>query len=405
LLAGICCCLVLSACGNLLSLKEELKLGKQEFRTVSVTLVSENCVDCPIVIAGLEDRDGKQVTAVKVFETASEATITVPVTTRYLFAFHDINRDFECQDNEPRGWAELPKGASIGGNPGSVQLLLGKPAASTRPSRMENLYSFELKHIRTGKIVRLDDPRFSQENATQGMWQPLTFLRQHHAGVYFLEEYSKEKTPVLFVHGIDGTPRNFVSMIDSLDRDKYQPWLLYYPSGLDLDVLSNGLYVLMNTLHHRYGFKKLHVVAHSMGGLVARGYLGKCSRDDACGYLRSYVSLASPYGGNTAAANGARYSPVVMPVWTSLAPDSQFLATLFDQPLPDQASHYLLFTYRNGGGLNRESGDGTIPLSSQLRPAAQDQATLVHGFNNTHMDVLQNPDVLKRIGVLLDKGN
>lgn len=404
LLTAIGASLLLSACGNLLNLKAELETKRQEFRTVPVKLVSSSCADCPVVMAALEDRDGKQVNAVQVYETASNATFTVPVSTRYLFAFHDLNHDFECQDNEPRGWAELEE-RPTSGNEAPVQLLIGSPTTYPRPRHMGNLFSVELKHIRAGTVVRLDDPRFSPQNASLGMWQPLSFMREHYAGIYFLEEYSKEKIPVLFVHGIDGTPQNFAAMIASLDRSKYQPWLLYYPSGLDLDVLSNGLYVLMNTLHHRYGFKKLHVVAHSMGGLVARGYLGKCSKFDACDYVRNYVSVASPYGGNAAAASGVRYSPVVMPVWTSLAPDSRFLGALFEQPLPAGANHYLLFTFRNGGRLREESGDGTIPLSSQLRPSAQDQATLIFGFDSSHMGVLQDADALRKIGVLLDRGN
>jgi hypothetical protein len=82
-----------------------------------------------------------------------------------------------------------------------------------------------------GEIFQLAEPRFSDEIAKQGMWRPLDFLIDGNAGLYFLEPYSDEKIPVLFVHGIDGTPRNFAYLTEHKDRKHFQPWLYYYPSG------------------------------------------------------------------------------------------------------------------------------------------------------------------------------
>ena len=56
--------------------------------------------------------------------------------------------------------------------------------------------------------------------------------------------------------------------------------------------------------------------------------------------------MASPYGGNSAAASGVKYSPVVMPVWKSLEPGSQFLEQLFSRNRPPSSKHHLLFGYR-----------------------------------------------------------
>ena len=402
LLALACMPILLGACGNMLHLKEELRISKEELRRISVVLSSPRCKDCPIVLAALEDPEGNGVGMVQVYEREGAASIIVPAKSRFLFAFHDLNHDFECQDDEARGWTELPSKTETGFN---TTITLSKPAANTCPRKMGNLFTADLKQIQAGRVVRLEDERFSAKNAELGMWQPLTFMREHHAGIYFLEDYSKHKTPVLFVHGINGTPQNFASLIQSLDKEKYQPWVLYYPSGVSLDVLSNGLYVQMNALHHRYGFNKLHLVAHSMGGLVASGYVQKCAANNACEYLRTYVSMASPFGGVGAAASGVKYSPVVMPVWKSLSPDSLFLSQLFSQSPPPDSRHYLMFAYRNGGGLGGESGDGTIPLSSQLRPAAQNQAARIYGFNDSHMGILTNPDVHAQIRALLNGEN
>ena len=82
-----------------------------------------------------------------------------------------------------------------------------------------------------------------------------------------------------------------------------------------------------------------------------------------------------------------------MPVWRNLVPDGPFLRDLFDQPLPVGVSHHLLFSYRNVATLSRSSGDGVIPLESQLRPEVQHEASLVRGFNEDHMSILGNKDV------------
>ena len=60
--------------------------------------------------------------------------------------------------------------------------------------------------VQLGKPARLDDARFSPEAAAMGMWQPLRFMKEGYAGIYFLEPYAADKTPVLFVHGIGWQP-------------------------------------------------------------------------------------------------------------------------------------------------------------------------------------------------------
>jgi alpha-beta hydrolase superfamily lysophospholipase len=42
---------------------------------------------------------------------------------------------------------------------------------------------------------------------------------------------------------------------------------------MQLHQTANALNEGVELLHERYGFKRLHVAAHSMGGLVARDFL------------------------------------------------------------------------------------------------------------------------------------
>ena len=123
-----------------------------------------------------------------------------------------------------------------------------------------------------GVVTTLEDPRFREEHAADSLWRPYDFIFDVGPGVYFLEPYDARKIPVLFVHGINGTPTNFRFLIEHLDRTKYQPWLYYYPSGVRLSGLADHLDQTMKTLQLQHGFTQYHVIAHSMGGLVSRGF-------------------------------------------------------------------------------------------------------------------------------------
>jgi pimeloyl-ACP methyl ester carboxylesterase len=210
---------------------------------------------------------------------------------------------------------------------------------------------------------------------------------------------------VLFVHGITGFPAQFSDLLDSLDRDRYQAWFFNYPSGFYLPTIGEGLYRVMEQIRRRLGFKRLHLIAHSMGGLVAQSYVQNCQEEAACEYLETFISIASPFNGMDSAKSGVEYAPEVVPSWRDLAPGSDFLETLFERPLPASARHYLMFTYHLdrsfGDMVSVESSDGVVPLRSQLRHEAQNQAKRVAGFDQTHVGVLSDPALLETITGIL----
>ena len=398
---------LLASCGNLLSLRDDLILAKNNFVRLSGEIDSPFCSGCPIIVVAMGDRTGNDIHAYRVFEGPGSFQMVTLVGTHHLFAFNDLNNDFEYQPNEPSGWYDLPGISQVTGRVDRIAFAI-RPLAldATGWPAMGNLFDLRkgqaaLLSIQLGLQVSLDDARFDPDLSSLGMWQPLHFTRLGYVGIYFLEAYDAEKTPVLFVHGIDGSPRDFAAMIARLDRKKYQPWFLYYPSGLDLRVLGDGLFGMLSELNHRYPFANLHIVAHSMGGLVARSFLAGCARDGRCEYVRSFTSLSSPFGGHKEARKGIDYSPVVMPVWKSLAPGSRFLDGLFRRPLPGRVPHYLLFSYFNTSLTSFASGDGTVQLESQLRPEAQAQATALRGFDEDHMSILGNEAVTTYLSGIL----
>lgn len=257
-----------------------------------------------------------------------------------------------------------------------------------------------------GEIVQLSDPRFSDEIAKQGMWRPLDFLIDGYAGLYFLEPYSDDKIPVLFVHGINGSPRNFDYITENMDRAHFQPWLFYYPSGGRLENIAKRLNQMVLQLQDKYKFKKLVVVAHSMGGLVARNFIFKNLESTRQSPIPLFISIATPWDGHAAAKSGVEHLPNPVYSWIDIAPGSLYLTNLFytsDKPqaerriLPKEIANHLFFTF-----IDNEAGDGTVSLVSELRPEAQEEATRLYGYQKSHMDILKTPGMLKQFNGLLE---
>jgi len=87
-----------------------------------------------------------------------------------------------------------------------------------------------------GKLASLGDARFSLDNAASSLWRPYDFIVQSHPGVYFLEPYDAAKTPVLFVHGISGSPVNFEYRINPRER------VLMSPLDTALAAIASSVY-------------------------------------------------------------------------------------------------------------------------------------------------------------------
>ena len=223
----------------------------------------------------------------------------------------------------------------------------------------------------------------------------MEYFRTLGGNVYFLEPYDPARTPILFVHGASGSAQDFRYFIAHLDHTRYQAWIYQYPSGAPLEAMAHLLYWKLLNLQLRYGFTRLDVVAHSMGGLVARRFL----LDHAPEFpqLDHFVSISTPWGGQRSAALGVIHSPAVIPSWRDLQPQGPYLDSLFAQPLPPGINYTLLFGYLSGEGLLREPSDGTILVSSQLRPEAERDAALIMGFDETHAGILASAKVVSEV--------
>ncbi len=251
----------------------------------------------------------------------------------------------------------------------------------------------------TGTIRSLDDLLFSKNIATLGMYDPATFLEKAPTMFYALEEDLGFKIPVVFVHGIGGSIRDFEPIVNRLDRERYKPWFFYYPSGGDLDQLAeffhrlflSGKVISMDKM-------PMIIIAHSMGGLIVREALNKHDNSDKENRVGMLVSIATPFGGHPAATSGEKHGLIVLPSWRDLNPENRFIKKLFRKSLPETIEHQLLYAYDNPDILKiGNNSDGVVPLSSQLRLEAQQQATGQLGFESSHTGILENERMIDHI--------
>jgi pimeloyl-ACP methyl ester carboxylesterase len=373
----------------------------------------ENFDSPSIVVAALGEKDGSDVYAYRVLVTPGDFHFFADERTLYFFAYIDENRDLSFQPGEPFGWGG--EGAAFDPRTGATDAIRISITADSRDRTdyPPEFTSYQLSSniaesgidYNVGTISSLDNPLFSEEQASKGLWKPYAFMVDGGSGVHFLEPYDPDRIPVLFVHGINGSPQNFRALIGQLDRSRYQAWVYSYPSGLKLSSSADGLVQMLNMLHALHGAERLHIIAHSMGGLVSRSAINTCFAKfeiTACDGLLSYTTLSTPWGGVASARAGVKWSPNVVPVWRDMVPESDFIQTLFDTPLPDTTPHYLMFGFKQSSILSSESGDGVVTLDSTLRLEAQDQSHEMRGFDEDHNGILNNPDVIARVYRNLD---
>lgn len=264
-----------------------------------------------------------------------------------------------------------------------------------------DLTTFDKVPIAAGTVATLEHPRFSEENAVTGMWAPLTAMREVGVGVYFLGAYDPDRVPVLFVHGVGGVPQDFRYLIDSLDDERFQAWVYHYPSGFRLERAARALARLIATLQREHRVKRLVLVAHSMGGLVARSALRQIGDYTDRSPVDLLVTFSTPWEGHETADWAVKFDTVWVSAWHDLQPGSEFLEDLRTE-LPSDVPHHLFFSYRmEANPLMRYCQDGTVSVASQLDRWHQERAEQIYGFDVGHMEILDDEDVARTFNEVL----
>ncbi|MBB5353159.1 hypothetical protein HNR46_003413 [Haloferula luteola] len=257
--------------------------------------------------------------------------------------------------------------------------------------------------VELGTLARVEEPRFSSDRGSRGYWEPASYPIESGVGIFFLENYDVHRIPILFVYGAAGSLQDWRPFLDHLDRSRYQAWFFHYPTGAKLDVMGSTLNSAIQLLHEAYGFRKMHVVAHSMGGLVSRDFLLK-NRRDGHSYVHRFVSISTPWGGQEFARSGVRRAPSVIPSWYDLVPNSTFQQRIFSESISGKTPHLLLYGHRSQSSLVLPAeNDGTVSVASETHPQAVADAVEVRGYDEGHVSILSNQEVIRRTFQFFDQ--
>ncbi len=366
-----------------------------------------------IVVLYAENNNNKKIVKYVLPDKMGHYSFLVNGGSYYLAAFEDLNHNFTYDEGEYYGYFGEPDRVIVAADKfkasGSkeigdlnIRLTETEHFKSDLPVFVDVGLLKGTSYIKIGQLTTLDDEIFKQENGSVGYWKPLTFLRDFGVGIYFIEPYDPGKIPILFVHGANGTPVGWKTIVDSIDRDRYQPWFYYYPSGFRLDSIVRALNHLVTELHEEYRFNTLYVTAHSMGGLVSRAFIRKNVVGDNQHYIKKFVSISTPWGGIRTAEKGVKKAPVVIPSWRDVAPDSKFIQSIYKKTLPPEIEFYLFFGVRGKSSLFMANNDGVVEIASEIDYRAQKDAVKIFGFNEDHDSILTSQKMIEQYNVVLE---
>lgn len=133
-------------------------------------------------------------------------------------------------------------------------------------------------------------------------------------------------TPIILVHGIIDNHTVFAFLRRALNRRGFGRviTLNYSPLSDDIPRVARRLKSLVEKVRRETGYERVHVIGHSMGGVVARYYIQRLGGDQR---VHTLVTLGSPHGG-TMPAYLVPHSVV-----KQMRPDSAIVQEL-DEPAP-----------------------------------------------------------------------
>ena len=323
--------------------------------------------------------------------------------TYHVAAFVDTNGDGAYQMGEPATYLGInegtPKRLAIKANESlkiDTLTIEGPIENGQRNSQLKKATGKAYANL--GKVTTLEDPMFSRENASMGFWRPLDYINEFGGGLMMLQPYEKGKTPIIFVHGIMGSGLDFKTLISSIDRDRFQPWVLNYASGVSLDLVSDYFNQALLQIKKLHNADKAIIVAHSMGGLMTRSLVMKHQSSQNSMNLAMVMTINSPLYGMDSAAKGVKSSPIVIPSWRDVARNSKFVETVHAWQWPKDIPYQMVFSYLPG-----EDGDGVVPLNSQLSQSLQQEAAHIQGFEAQHAGILSQQDFIAYFNQVLKK--
>ena len=176
---------------------------------------------------------------------------------------------------------------------------------------------------------------FSSPTRIAGGRHDLRGLNPEQRGL-FHHDIEAAETPILLVHGIVDNHAIFTVMERALRRRGFQT-LSNYDYGLLTHNIADAAARLgeaVAQLSTRTGYERIHVIGHSLGGLIARYYV-QCLGGDR--HVHTLVTLGTPHQGTQLA-----WAAPLLPLVRQLTPNSSVIQELAE-PAPECQTRFIAF--------------------------------------------------------------
>ena len=217
-----------------------------------------------------------------------------------------------------------------------------------------------ISSARLARLVALDMPRIASGLAFEAAWAtahmlvyPLGFMSKPTRAVagrsrHDLSGLSPEQrslshhridaaeTPIVLVHGIIDNHATFTWMEYALRRRGFQT-LSAYDYGLLTHNIPHAAVHLgeaIEELAASTGYERVHVIGHSLGGLIARYYVQRLGGDR---HVHTLITLGTPHQGTQLA-----WAVPLLPLVRQLAPSSSLIQELAE-PAAECRTRFLAF--------------------------------------------------------------
>ncbi len=207
-------------------------------------------------------------------------------------------------------------------------------------------------------IVPLFAFEFLSRKKGTGMWQTLRAMSreiryevQSNNDIVKRQNFDPAKTPVLLLYGFFSS-RRAVTVLERMLTTRGHQVLSFNLGGLmgtfftrDILETANFIDYKIKRQIERHGFKNIHVVAHSKGGMVALWWALKLGGSKYCDKV---VTMGTPFNGSM-----LTYLALVTPLgllWRDMGqmrPGSMFLKSLKDAEVPEGFQVYCLHSERD----------------------------------------------------------
>ena len=132
--------------------------------------------------------------------------------------------------------------------------------------------------------------------------------------------------PLIFVHGLGGNRGNFLLMAGYFRfMGRRRSYKIHFDPGQSMDDMATALASFVRQVKKATGQSQVEIVAHSLGGVVARLAVNELRIAPS---VKTLITLGSPHHGTYA----ARYANT--DTTRNLRPDSDMIARLNTKPLP-----------------------------------------------------------------------